>query len=161
MPLMLSTIVKPYGRGFHIFCFSESRLNNHMDDKDIAIEGFHVIRKDPQIQRETGLVVYVHETVSVTRLTEFERYGVECIWLEVKLQKTSPVLVGFLHRNPSCRTGIHAYRDWWLSLKLKLLISLLSVSVVGGSLVLHKTNTNKSNSTQYLHLPSQGNLSLF
>ena len=39
---------KPYGRGFHIFCFSESRLNNHMDDKDIAIEGFHVIRKDPQ-----------------------------------------------------------------------------------------------------------------
>ena len=70
---------KPYGRGFHIFCFSESRLNNHMDDKDIAIEGFHVIRKDPQIQRETGLVVYVHETMSVTRLTEFEKYGVECI----------------------------------------------------------------------------------
>ena len=92
---------KPYGRGFHIFCFSESRLNNHMDDKDIAIEGFHVIRKDPQIQRETGLVVYVHETMSVTRLTEFERYGVECIWLEVKLQKTSPFLVGFLYRNPS------------------------------------------------------------
>ena len=56
---------KPYGRGFHIFCFSESRLSNHMGDKDIAIERFHVIRKDPQIQRETGLVVYVHETMSV------------------------------------------------------------------------------------------------
>ena len=78
---------KPYGRGFHIFCFSESRLNNHMDDKYIAIERFHVNRKDPQIQRETGLAVYVHETMSVTRLTEFEKYGVECIWLEVKLQK--------------------------------------------------------------------------
>ena len=94
---------KPYGRGFHIFVFvffSESRLNNHMDDKDIAIEGFHVIRKDPQIQRETGLVVYVHETMSVTRLTEFEKYGVECIWLEVKLQKASPVLVEILCRNP-------------------------------------------------------------
>ena len=36
---------KPYGRGFHIICFSESRLNNHMDDKDLAIEGFHVIKK--------------------------------------------------------------------------------------------------------------------
>ena len=47
-----------------------------------------------------------------------------------------------------CRTGIHAYRDWRLSSKLKLLISVLSVSVVGGSVVLHKTNTNKSNSTQ-------------
>ena len=46
-----------------------------------------------------------------------------------------------------CRTGIHAYRDWWLSSKLKLLISVLSVSVVGGSVVLHKTNSNKSNNT--------------
>ena len=78
---------KPNGRGFHIFCFSESRLNNHMDDEDIAIEGFQVIRKDPQIQKETGLVVCVHETMSVTRLTEFEKYGVECIWPEVKLLK--------------------------------------------------------------------------
>ena len=66
-----------------------------MDDKDIAIEGFHVIRKDPQIQRETGFVVYVHETVSVTRLTEFQKYGVECIWLEVKLQKTLHSWLGF------------------------------------------------------------------
>ena len=39
--------------------------------------------------------------MSVTRLTEFENYGRESIWLEVKLQKTSPVLVGFLYRNPS------------------------------------------------------------
>ena len=72
-----------------------------MDDKDIAIEGLHVIRKDTQIQKEAGLVVYVHETMSVICLTEFEKYGVECIWLEVKLQKTSSVLVGFLYQNPS------------------------------------------------------------
>ena len=95
---------KPYGRFLFLYIFwgvSESRLNNHKDDKDIAIEGFHVIRKDPQVQRETGLVAYVHETMSVIRLSEFEMYGVECIWLEVKLQKTSPVLVEFLCRNPS------------------------------------------------------------
>ena len=66
-----------------------------MDDKDIAIEGFHVIRKDPQIQEETGLVVYVHETMSVTRLTEFEKYGVECIWLEVKCKKLLQSWLGF------------------------------------------------------------------
>ena len=44
-----------------------------MDAKDIAIGGFHVIRKDLQIQRETGLVVYVHVTMSVTRVTEFKK----------------------------------------------------------------------------------------
>ena len=39
--------------------------------------------------------------MSVTCLTEFDKYGVECIWLEVKLQKASPFLVGFLYRNSS------------------------------------------------------------
>ena len=34
-------------------------------------------------------------------LLSLKKYGVECVWLEVKLQKTSPVLVGFLYRNPS------------------------------------------------------------
>ena len=86
---------KPYGRGFHIFCFSESRLNNHMDDKDIAIEGFHVIRKDPQIQRETGLVVYVHETMSVTHLTEFEKYGVSVFGWKSNCKKLPQSWLGF------------------------------------------------------------------
>ena len=72
MSLTLFTIVNPMSGVF-------------MDDKDISIEGFHVIGKDPQNQKETGLAVYVHETTSVTRLTEFEKYGIVCIWLEVKL----------------------------------------------------------------------------
>ena len=57
---------------------------------------------------------------------------------------------GAVHFKPvaSCRTGIHAYRDWKTSSKFKLFISVLSVSVIGGSVVLHKTNTNKSNSTK-------------
>ena len=31
---------------FHMFCFSESRLNDHIDDKEVSIAGFHIIRKD-------------------------------------------------------------------------------------------------------------------
>ena len=47
MPLTLSTIVNPMAGVFLLcFFFTESRLNNHMDDKDICI-GFHVISKDP------------------------------------------------------------------------------------------------------------------
>ena len=30
-------------------------------------------------EKLASLVVYVHETMSVKRLTEFEKYGVECI----------------------------------------------------------------------------------
>ena len=44
-------------RGFHMFCFSESRLNDHIDDKEVSIAGFHIIRKD---SLETGLIVYIN-----------------------------------------------------------------------------------------------------
>ena len=45
-------------RDFHMFCFCESRLNDHIDDKEVSIAGFHVIKKDPQDRKETGLIVY-------------------------------------------------------------------------------------------------------
>ena len=47
-----------------------------------------------------------------------------------------------------CRTSIHAYRDWKLSSKFELLISAIPVSVAGESVLLPKTNTTKSKSTQ-------------
>ena len=48
-------------RDFHMFCFSESRLNDHIDDKEVSIAGFHIIRKDPLDGKETGLIVYPKE----------------------------------------------------------------------------------------------------
>ena len=46
-------------RDFHMFCFSESRLNSHIDDKEVSIAGFHSIRKDPLVLKDTGLIVYI------------------------------------------------------------------------------------------------------
>ena len=34
------------------------------------------------------------------RLTRYEEYGIECVWLEVKMKKSSPIRVSFLYRNP-------------------------------------------------------------
>ena len=45
--------------------------------------------------------LYINQHVSFKRLTRYEEYGIECVWLEVKMKKSSPILVGFLYRNPS------------------------------------------------------------
>lgn len=90
-----------YGRGFHIFGFSESRLNSCIDDKEIFINGFQTIRRDPKNPKETGLLVYINEHITFKRLPQFENFGVECIWTEVKLKHASPILIGFLYRNPA------------------------------------------------------------
>ena len=84
-----------------MFCFSESRLNSHIDDKEVSIAGFRTIKNDPLALKDTGLMVYINKHVSFKRLTRYEEYGVECVWFEVKLKKSSPILVGFIYRNPS------------------------------------------------------------
>ena len=33
-------------RDFYMFCFSESRLNDHIDDNEVSIAGFRIIRKN-------------------------------------------------------------------------------------------------------------------
>ena len=87
-------------RDVHVFCFSESRLNSHIDDKEVSTAGFHTIRKDPLALKDTGLLVYINEHASFKCLTRYEEYGVECVWFEVKL-KNSSILAGFIYRNPS------------------------------------------------------------
>ena len=84
-----------------MFCFSESRLNSHIDDKEVSIAGFRTIKNDPLALKDTGLIVYINEHVSFKRLIRYEDYVVECVWFEVKLKKSSPILVGFIYRNPS------------------------------------------------------------
>ena len=95
--------------------------------------------------------VYPTLNMLLSLLEVKERLSRKVVWPYLWDMKHVSMLIkqiSFWTALPTCRTGIHAYRDWRLSSKLKLLISVLSVSVVGGSVSLHKTNTNKSNSKQ-------------
>ena len=100
-------------RNFHTFWFSESRLNSHIDDKEVSTAGFHTIRKDPLALKDTGLLVYINEHASFKCLTRYEEYGVECVWFEVKL-KNSSILAGFIYRNPSEPGNWVDTFVWWI-----------------------------------------------
>ena len=43
-------------RDVHVFCFSESRLNSHIDDKEVSIASFRTIRKDPLALKTQSLL---------------------------------------------------------------------------------------------------------
>ena len=58
-------------RDFYMFCFSESRLNDHIDDKEVSIAGFHMIRKDPIDRKETDFIVYISMRMSFFFLTPY------------------------------------------------------------------------------------------
>jgi endonuclease/exonuclease/phosphatase family metal-dependent hydrolase len=102
----ISSVLNNFGSPFHVFGLTESRLNSNVDDNEVFISGFNVERRDSERKHETGLLVYINESVQAKRVPHLENHNVESIWLEISLKKTAPILVGFIYRNPEERV------DW-------------------------------------------------
>lgn len=110
---------------YHIFGVTESRLTRNVSDNLVNIPNYQILRKDSANKREkrkkkikgdsatckpTGIAVYIHNSIKkqVTRRHELEPDNIEVIWLEVKSNLSSPILIGFLYRNP-------AVNDVWIN----------------------------------------------
>jgi exonuclease III len=87
----------------HLLGLSETRLNVH-DDKQVAISNYNFFRKDAKRTGQTGMGIYVHNEILkfITRRPDLEPENVECMWIQFKRsEKDSPLLVGFVYRNPA------------------------------------------------------------
>ena len=102
----ITSVLFNSGRNFHVFCFAESRLSNHVSDSDVSMPGYSVMRLDPQTHKDTGLLLYFSHSVNLKRASHLEQHNTESIWIEVCLNRSKPILMGFTYRNPSERT------DW-------------------------------------------------
>jgi hypothetical protein len=96
--------------GFHLFGVSESRLNDRISDDDIGINGFQSVRRDAIRKNETGIAVYISNSITFIRRNDLETVDIECLWLEVKLPHFSPILIGYIYRNPC--VGVAWYDDF-------------------------------------------------
>lgn len=124
----ISSILSNSDNNFHVFGFSESRLGEHVTNTDIAIPGYLTIRNDPQKSGETGLLVYVSESVTFKRLTHLETHSVESLWIEIKLKKSSPLLIGFCYRNPAERAS---WSDNFISMMDAVLLESKETVILG------------------------------
>ena len=93
------------GKQFHLFGFSESPLTDKSPSSDLLIPDYTIVRKDATTNNETGLLIYISDTITYKHLSHLDQPGVEAVWLEICITKSSPILVGFCYRNPACRGG--------------------------------------------------------
>ena len=63
------------------------------------------VSRDAITNNETGLLIYISDTISYKQLSHLNQTGVAAVWLETSIAKLSPILVGFCHRNPASRVG--------------------------------------------------------
>lgn len=99
----IASILHNFGTPFHIFGFTESRLSDNISDLEIAVPGYTAVCRHPKYIKETGLIVYISDTIKFKRLHHLEQDNVESVWLEIGIKKSSPIILGFIYRNPDER----------------------------------------------------------
>ena len=110
----MSSILHNSGKNFHMFCFAESRLSDRISDSDVSVPGYNVIRRDSELTKETGLLLYFNQSVILKRLSHLESFQVESIWVETKVKHSKPLIIGFIYRNPAERI------DWFDNFNLMM-----------------------------------------
>ena len=87
----------------HLFGLSETRFNYYVSDESIAIPHYTIYSRDIVKQCETGLALYVYNSIQniTTRHTDLESQCIESLWVEIRNPKTPSLLVGYVYRNPA------------------------------------------------------------
>ena len=86
-----------------IISFSETMLDSSINDSEIEIENYTVIRKDRN-RNGGGVCVYVRADICFYVRTELNHNDIEAVWLDIIIPKSKPFLFGALYRPPSQNT---------------------------------------------------------
>ena len=92
-------------------CINETWLTDSIDNAEIFIEGYNIVRKDRNScessinkKRKTvggGVLIYVKDTFSYKIRDDLAHNDIECLWIEIKSPGIPPFLVSTFYRPPS------------------------------------------------------------
>lgn len=83
---------------------TETKLSEYKHNSDsVMIPQYNFIRRDASFPGSTGIGLYIHQSLVnvVKHRHDLESPNIECLWLEVRPHKNTPILVGFIYRNPA------------------------------------------------------------
>ena len=114
----------------HLFGLSETRFNCRVSDESIAIPHYTIYRRDIVKQDETGLALYVHNSIPniTTRRTDLESQCIESLWVEICIPKTPSLLVGYVYRNPA---ATYEWYDEFVTMLDKVSVSKTNIHLLG------------------------------
>ena len=83
----------------HIIGINETRLDNMINDSEIEIDGYEVMRWDRD-RNGGGVALYVHKSLDVTIRQDLMDCNVESVSVQIKVGHYRPFLVTSLYRPP-------------------------------------------------------------
>ena len=83
-----------------IFGVTETHLNGDIADEEVSIPGYRLERKDRAKGSGGGVAIYMRDDLQVHRRYDLEVNGIECLWIEIMIKKSKPILLSIIYRPP-------------------------------------------------------------
>ena len=83
-----------------IIAFTETWLNDSMNDEEINIDGYKVVRRDRSSGPGGGVCLYIRNDIAFNINVDMQTDVTESLWINVLLPRSRPIVVGVLYRPP-------------------------------------------------------------
>lgn len=133
----------------HIFALTETHLHQSINDGQIKLKGFNVIRKDRN-KKGGGVALYLQEHLLFKVRNDLCVEGLEILWTQIYLPFQQPILIGCIYRPPKSNA---LYLDKLCESLDHVLNERLDFFLLGDyNINFHNASTdgNKARLTQYL-----------
>ena len=87
-------------KDIHIFGITETHLNGSIQDKEIHIAGYDIVRNDRKRGSGGGVCAYIRNDLSWHRRPDLQNDKIEAIRIEISIPKSRPILICFMYRPP-------------------------------------------------------------
>ena len=84
----------------HIVAISETHLDDSIDNTEVYIQGYNIIRLDRN-RYGGGVAFYVQDHIPIKRRGDLDLPDIEAIWIQVHLPHLKPLLVCCCYRPPT------------------------------------------------------------
>ena len=97
--------------GVHVCALNETRLDKDIDDSEINVPDYSVIREDRN-RNGGGVAIYIHKDINYKVLEDNSLLNLVAILISIELNKSQPILFLNWYRPPSSNRGIlTAYKN--------------------------------------------------
>ena len=83
----------------HIIGINETKIDPSIDDCQIIVDGYDIIRKDRDLNGG-GVALYIHKSLNFKQCDDLHKYEVEAVSAEIKARNYKPFIVTSLYRPP-------------------------------------------------------------
>ena len=94
-----------YNNDIHICMLNETRLDTSIDNHEIDIPGYSVVRKDRD-RKGGGVAIYVHESLNYKQIEYSSLDNLEAVLISVNLKNAKPLLVLNWYRPPNSKSDV-------------------------------------------------------